>query len=393
MTADIIYVDDEPAPLLAAARAVRAGSRINEYLPDVLELAEVAAVAAANSNLWVFDFFNDPVDEARAGLARSTSNGLSLFQQFRFLVGDSRPPAVLISNDLEAAIGQDVNPARRHILAEQLGVEWIAPKIARDGGQVLPELTTIADAVKTVRELADGMRVIEPAEYVAEFAHRVLALSRTAEWSRLAIRDVATWRPPSWAETLDDHRLQALRDAVPIDPKLRAARSIVAWLIRQVMPYASFLVSRRHVAVRLGITLPCLDAALAEDTSLQRKAKRAIYKGILSEFGGPRWWSAAIDNLAWGLPREKDARTAQLTTLVAPAPLRELDFTDPVVLSSAELVEIDEIAPAAECVRATDEYFPSHAPPAWVRIKDARQDRALARKVRLEDQDRLEIRD
>lgn len=125
MTADIIYVDDEPLPLLAAARAARAGNRIADFLPDALGDAQVQA---AQSNLWVFDFFNDPIDDARTGFERSTSNGLSIFQQFRYLVGESRPPAVLISNDLQAAVGGDVDAERRHILAEQLGVEWIAHK-------------------------------------------------------------------------------------------------------------------------------------------------------------------------------------------------------------------------------------------------------------------------
>jgi len=389
MTADIVYVDDEPAPLLAAARAARIGNRIIEFLPDALGDAQVQA---AGSNLWVFDFFNDPIDDARTGFERSTSNGLSIFQQFRYLVGESRPPAVLISNDLQAAVGGDVDVDRRHIMAEQLGVEWIAHKAPPGGGGVLPELTAIADAVKAVRGLAQDMKTIGPADYVAEFSHRVLALSRTADWTRLAVRDVATWRPPSWPTPTADLRPQPVRDTVPIDPEQRAARAIVAWLIRQVLPYASFLVSRRHVAVRLGLSLACLDAASTQNTALRRMLRKVRYKGILADLPGERWWGAGIDQLAWQLPRESEAKTAKLAGWVSPAPLAELGFADPVVLSNSDLVEIDEIAPAVECVRASDEHFPPHAPPAWVRIEDARQDRALARKVRLEDQESLEQR-
>ena len=387
MSADIVYVDDEPAPLLAAANAAGAGTRFAEYLPDQLNGPEMAA---ANPNLWVFDFFNTPLNDQQDDLEQAANNGMSVFQQLRYLVGDFRPPTVLISNDLEAALGTDVNVARRHILAEQLGVEWIAPKAHPDGTTSLPELLSIANAVKTVRGQAVGMRDVEASNYAAEFSHRILSLPRNVEWVRLAVRDVATWRPPSLSDSVGDHRPAALRETVRTEPELRATRAIVAWLIRQVLLYPSFLVSRRHVAVRLGITVACLDAALAGETELSRKLRRLTYKGILASFVDSRWWSAGVDNFAWKLPRERAARTIALAALVAPVVLTELGLVDPVVVSDADLVETDDIAPATDCVRASDENFPPHAPPAWVRIEDVRHDRALARRVRLEDQERLE---
>lgn len=387
MSADIVYVDDEPGPLLATAQAAGTRTRFADYLPDQLN---GAAVAAANPNLWVFDFFNTPFNDQQGGLEQAASNGMSVFQQLRYLVGDFRPPTVLISNNLEAALGTDVNIARRHILAEQLGVEWIAPKAHPDGATSLPELLSIANAVKTVRGQAAGMRDVKASDYAAEFSHRILSLPRNVEWARLAVRDVATWRPPSMSDTVGDHRPAALRETVRTEPELRATRAIVAWLIRQVLLYPSFLVSRRHVAARLGITVVCLDAALAGETELSRKLRRVTYKGILSSLVDARWWSAGIDNFAWKLPRERAARTAALAAIVAPVVLVELGLIDPVVISDADLVETDDIASAVDCVRASDENFPPNAPPAWVKIEDVRHDRALARRVRLEDQERLE---
>jgi len=386
VSADIVYVDDEPAPLIAAAEAVGSRGRFVEYLPDQLDRAKAAA---ANPNLWVFDFFNTPLDEEQAGMEQAESNGMSVFQQLRYLVGDFRPPTVLISNNLEAALGTDVNAARRHILAEQFGVEWIAPKVLPGGGTSLPELLSIADAVKSLRLQAAALREVGAADYAAELSHSILSLPRNPEWARLAVRDVATWRPPSMADTVGDHRPAVLRNTVPTEPELRATRAIVAWLIRQVLFFPSFIVSRRHVATRLGITLECLDAALAQQTELARKLNRMSYKGILKGLVDNRWWSAGIDGFAWKLPRERQARTAALTQLVSPVPLVELEFIDPVVVSNADLVETNDIAPASECVRVSDENFPRNAPPGWVRIEDVRQDRALARRVRPEDQERL----
>lgn len=388
MSGDIVYVDDEPGPLVAEAVTAGARARLLDRLPADLDNV---AVAATDPNLWVFDFFNTPADDEQAGLEQAAANGMSKFQELRYLVGDFRPPAVLVSNDLELALGTDIVLERRHILAEQLGVEWIAPKTFPDGRSNLSELLAIADAVKSIRKEAAALRDVEAAAYVAEFAHRVLALPRKAGWSTLAIRDVSAWRPPGMSDTIGDHRPEGLRDRVPVHRELRATRAIVAWLIRQALPYPSFVVSRRHVAVRLGITIDCLDAALGQDTPLRRKCARMSYKGVLRDLGEDRWWSAAIDGLAWSLPRPRPERTAALAALVAPVVLDELGMVDPVVLSDADLVETDHLAPAAECVRISDENFPPNAPPAWVRIEDAIADRTLARRVRIEDQERLVV--
>jgi len=144
-----------------------------------------------------------------------------------------------------------------------------------------------------------------------------------------------------------------------------------------------------HIAVRLGVPLGTVRAALGAETRLMKRLRHALYKGVLANFDGSRWWSAGVDAIAWELPRQKELRSEALRALIYPIPFAELGFIDPVVVSDAELVETGEIAPAAECVRAADEYFPPHAPPAWIRVEDARHDKVLARKVKLEDQSEL----
>lgn len=114
-----------------------------------------------------------------------------------------------------------------------------------------------------------------------------------------------------------------------------------------------------------------------------------LYKGVLADFDGRRWWSSGIDAVAWDLPRRPEKRTNTLGELTAPTELVELAIVDPVIVSDPDLVETDEVAPAAECVRAADEHFPAHAPPAWVKIADAKRDKALARSVKFEDQREL----
>ncbi|MDP3859496.1 MAG: hypothetical protein Q8Q73_17205 [Stagnimonas sp.] len=387
MASDIVYIDDEPQHLLASAKAVRAGRRFADYVPPDLAGAGAEAAAAA-ANLWVFDFYNDDEERQNPSLNGTAQNGLSVFQQFRLLVGDARPPAVVVSAHLEAALGADINLERRHILAEEVGVEWVAPKVL-EGGDVMSEILALADAAGMLREASAQLRAAGPSEYIAELCRLALKLPQTAEWQRAAVREVAAWRPPIWLDATVDHRVQSLRDQLAIDPDMRSVRGVVAWMLRQMLPYPSFLVRDRHVAVRLGVSLTCLRAASQDGTALARALKRVRYKGVLADFDGPRWWGAGVDAIAWGLPYQKEARSEALRLFFAPVPLVELEFTDPVVVSDADLVETDEILPAAECVRASDEHFPSQAPPAWVRIADAKVDKALARKVRQEDQREL----
>lgn len=387
MPSDIVYIDDEPQHLLASAKAVRAGKRFADYVPPDLAGAGAEA-AAATANLWVFDFYNDDEERQKPSLNGTAQNGLSVFQQFRLLVGDARPPAVVVSAHLEAALGADINLERRHILAEEVGVEWVAPKVL-EGGDVMSEILALADAAGSLRASSAQLRAAGPSDYVAELCRLALNLSQTAEWRRAAVREVAAWRPPIWLEASADHRVQTLRDQLAIDPEIRSVRGVIAWMLRQVLPYPSFLIRDRHVAVRLGVSLACLRAASQDGTALARSLKRVRYKGVLADFDGPRWWGAGVDAIAWSLPHQKEARSEALRLLFAPVALVELEFPDPVAVSDADLVETDEIAPAAECVRASDEHFPSQAPPAWVRIADAKVDKALARKVRQEDQREL----
>jgi hypothetical protein len=387
MVADIVYVDDEPDQLLALAQRAKARKRFVEFEPPV---PGEAKTVVAGANLWVFDFFNDEEQRQHPQLAAVENNGLSVFQQFRHLVGDARPPAMVVSNHLAAALGSDVNLDRRHIVAQEVGVEWIAPKVSNQV-DALAEILALADSVAKVRSAANALNAADAADYVAELAWLTLALPRNTEWTFGAIRDVSAWRPPAWLGPKADQRSAALKEEVTIDPDLRSVRAIVAWLLRQALPYPSFLVSARHAAVRLGLDIDCFRAAEAGNTKLSRMLKRILYKGILADFEGARWWSAGIDAAAWDLPRDATQRSTALGALVAPTALIELAIVDPVVVSNADLVETDEIASAAECVRAADEYFPAHASPAWVKITDARVDKGLARKVKLEDQRELTV--
>ncbi len=362
---DILYIDDDPDGLLASAKSKRLGNRFDAHLPDALPQA---AKAAGKANLWVFDYFTVEQERDNPSLDGSGRSGLGVFHQLRRATSEARPPSVLVSSHLEEAIGT-FDYQRRHIVAEQLGVEWVSRKLASGSSDPIDEIVALADAVAAIRSSQRSLGQVGSARFSSVLAHKVLSLPMDAGWSDAAVSEVDGWRPPVSA----------------------GARELVAWMLRQVLPHPSFLVRAPHLASRLGLTVACLDSALRKKTELSSLLSSASYQGVLAGFSGPRWWSAGVDAIAFDVPRDSVSRTAHLKRLVAPAALQELPSSDWVVVSDADLVEADELAPVTECVRASDEYFPPQAPPSWVRIADAKQNKVLARKVRLEDQAELVV--
>jgi hypothetical protein len=369
---DILYVDDEVEDLLLQARQAREQQRFVQLTPDDVQKDQSRARdVASKSNLWLFDFFNDDEKRRTPDLSQTATaaNGVSLLQQFRLVVGDARPPSMVISNHLEEAVGPELNLSRRHVAAEELGVDWIAPK----SGRVLREATAIADGFDILTR-SSAQLAEDPRAYSANLATVILSLPADASWRNTAIRDVNHHRPPAW----NKHSIR------------RSAREVISWLVRHVLPYPTFVINERHIAARLGISLDCVRAAIDAKTKLREALSSCRYRGVLSDFAGRRWWSAGVDALGMNIPTRAEDREAFLTAWVHPIPLTILEFDDPVVVSDADLVEQDELADASACVRAADEHFPPEVPHAWVRLESARRDAILLSKVLSDDLPRLD---
>ncbi len=358
MKADILYVDDNPDDLLGRINSRAAQARF--LTRDTL--AEKDKSAAARANLWVLDFFQDEEERLAPTLEGVRSNGLSVYQQLKHIVGDARPATVLVSSDLEGALGAEIDIRRRHVIALRNGVEWVADKSAEG---TTTEILTLADAVIGVRRHVAALTQASAAEWVDLFAKRVLKLPAKPQWRTAASRDVSQWRPPS-GNGEDDEGL---------------AREVVGWMTRQVLAYPSFLISQAHVAARLRVSLASLRLAISAQSDLSRALDRCAYNGVLGDFLGPRYWSAGIDALAWDVDHAGSDRRMLLDQLSSGVRLEHLDYHDVVVVSDASLVEIDELAPMRSCVRAADENFPPSAPPAWLRIADVVRDREATRRI------------
>ena len=375
MAADILYIDDEPEQLIRLAEKAGAEDRFSVY--DVNQLDEVQSPPPLPlANAWVLDFYNDEKARGSGAFGDTKSTGLSVFQGLRLLAGERRPPAILISNHLESALGQPVLPRLRHRLAEQVGVEWVAEKDP-DGDRYLVEILAIADATSTFQAVAEELSKAAAEDYLAVLADRLLAMPNDAPWAPLAINDLDNWRPPSWRD-------EVANDGGAVDRINANARPFVAWMIRQVLAYPGVLIGTAHIAARLDVSTASLKRCFEAGDRIGQALGERLYRGVLDGLYEPRWWAAGVDEFVFGLPRASDERRDLLLDLSA-GKLEFLNLENPVVVSNADLVETDAIASADDCVRASDADAPSHAPPSWILKDEARRDKALARRVWLDD--------
>lgn len=371
---DIVYVDNEPNELVQKA-TLEQKARIRPFVFDKSnpEENEAAFAAASDASLLLFDFFL--LDEQVP--SENSENGLSLFNKWRSVISADRPVTVLVSSDLEKAIGEPIGPVERHhVLAQRLGVEWIGDKSDQAIADTIARVIALADASIAIRQVLEAVEGNDSGDsaplHVERICFDVLGASKDARWANSAQRQVDRARPP--------------RIETP-SAGFGAARPIVAWLVGHALPYPSFLISDAQAAVRLGLTpasFRSLVEAKAEAFGL------VCYDGPLRSFLKRRWWRAGIDDLVWKESQGPEPYRERLQNFAGAIQLDWLEMADPVVVADDRLVETEDIADASQCVRATDEDFPSNVDPAWVSLEEAKGDRILAAKVIFDDRPLLE---
>lgn len=288
---DIVYIDDERDDISPLAGDSK--ERIQYFPFDTDNIDPKAFEAAKKAEVWLFDFFLATKGDAEG----DDENGLSLFQKWKAMQS-GRPTTVVVSSDFEKAIGEPLGPlARRHIVAQKHGVEWVGEKSGNEVAQLVRQIIDLADAAILIgKALApsagagEAFGTYDPKRLCFE----VLGAPKDAEWANSAERQIDRARPPREVSTLS---------------KPSGARSIIGWLLSHVLPYPSFLLSDAQAALRLEMT-PASFRSLAHAMDGNVKERYAAtfnacrYTGPLATFHGPRWWRAAIDDFAWHLSQE-----------------------------------------------------------------------------------------
>jgi hypothetical protein len=239
--------------------------------------------------------------------------------------GATSPPAVafaLLSGNLAEATFYLPTQVLAHVFSRENNLEWA---FRRD------DLTT-DDGTRHMALLAQAVRQLPdqwpPQQTDAEdqlFSMLGLTTpdetSSTQYWRDDARRDVLACRPPLHELSARSHGLALIR-----------------WLLHRILPYPCFLLDDLQLRARLRVD--ALDGGNGVSGQLLEQIDPYSYNGTLTGFGGPRWWSAGIEEWLFNTT-EGQSGNPQAVAEAALATVREETEPGSDRLSSSQAISAD----------------------------------------------------
>jgi hypothetical protein len=199
-------------------------------------------------------------------------------------------------------------------------------------------------------------------------AHAIRTYPRA--WPRGRVRDVGTtWlRIPdtAWAVRARHHVAQC---RPPLDSTSnQQSLAWFRWLAQRALPYPTFVLSDVRVATTLGVTLDSFRTVTAQASEFANRMNAARYTGPLAALHPPRYWRAAIQDLAAEVAGEVDADdplTVGAALAGAFPALVELQIEQPVVCIDAHYRETGEVIEQDTAERLVPDGWPAYADSVW----------------------------
>jgi hypothetical protein len=368
----ILFVDDRAHELSHTVRLAFS----QQCAVDIQDPEELRKSAVLNADLILVDFDladwhaavkDDESDEPIA--RRAPQDGLALIAQLRSIgetVSRPRPTAYAIDTAQRGKLpgGQSWEGAP-HLLARALGVEWVFEK------GVIDSSDQVVDLAKAARLLPRSWPKAAPRATRA--LHQLLGLDSNAKWSMRAAEQMSSCEPPLQETAVATRGLSILR-----------------WMLHGVLPYPTFLIDDRILALRLGVSSPSLRLTLQNNTAFERMLAPAAYKGILARFLGNRWWRAGVDSIVWNRTKGSADAIKLTDDLISRFPtLDSLALSHPVPLLDDRLRPSDAVAEVTSAVEVRPDGWPTYAERAWVALEDVIDNDQLRALVVDADADRL----
>jgi hypothetical protein len=369
----ILFVDDviEEAEPLARACEGSAATLVRSF-DDV----DAQDLQAADLVLVDFSLESWPAKNKAAELTLRPADGLAVVEILRshFRVSRSERPIAfgVLSGELEKLTAPFPPTRREHMVASLAKVEWAFQK-GKPIDQMCRQLISLARGVKELpRNWPHDSNVRKD-----ETLHALLAMP-DLPWSSAAIGDLSRCHPPIQELSTWSHGLAFLR-----------------WMLQRILPYPTFLLDDCQAALRIGISRDSFCAAMNERAEFRGWLESALFKGILSDFRGRRWWKAGIDALLWELTvGDPFSREVISKGVLARAPAAELlKQKNPVacVDKDYEVIGVDE---AKNCVRLRPDDWPLFADSAWAERNAVAADQSLLMAVEdASDRESLEAKE
>ena len=352
----ILVIDDRPDEVRSQV-ALGLGDQVKAL---VVHPRKVEESDLENSDLVLVDYKLEEWSERDAqSVSLKPATGLALAVVLREQVDRSRKDRLtafaLHTAHLGEIQGRLPPSTAQHVLARMNNLEWVFSKTECRRFQ---QMTLLANAVQQLPKNWPP----KSQESVSE-VWRLLGMDGSFRSFDRCWQDVLECRVPINDLTEGGHGIQFIR-----------------WLLHEILPYPSFLWSEYWVAARLGITVESLREVLRGNSPLAENLQALCYSGILEGFLGERWWRGLLENYVWELASQSNEEEKTLLQTLEERALTELESIDldPALVSlNADLEPTGEFLTPMTAVTLRPDHWPTFADPAWMDIRDVRNDDTL----------------
>jgi hypothetical protein len=235
---------------------------------------------------------------------------------------------------------------RPHIVARLSNLEWYFEKQA-DHEQNVQRIVSLAVAIRKLPPMLSAEMVgLDKLMELLEVPKSDILFERYSD-------SVSRCRPPI-------HHLS----------KESGGMVLIRWLLHRILPHTCFLLDRYALASRLRVSPESLEAELKTNTSFSQLLEPYRYKGLLSDFDGPRWWRGGIEQVLWEITDGNSTNTESLQNCLQKLNLSSLSFVDltrPVVTLNADFQPESNLSNLSDTIALHLDDWPSYAEPAYMR--------------------------
>ena len=371
----IVLVVDDKADDLRSILKLRLADKA---AVTVLHPSDVELEDLVRTDLVLMDYKLDtwPERDNQTSAAFNIRSGLALGTVFREIADEKAPDQLtaiaLHTAHLLDASGRIRPPHSKHVVARLNNLEWVFEKKRPETDfDPYPQAIELARAVRRLRDAWPTEASASEAR-----AQTLLKLRKDDAWFERSWGEVLECQPPIHELAGGEHGILFLR-----------------WFLHQVLPYPSFLWDVHRVAARLRMKVEDLEVLIDSDGGLAQDLRERMYKGILKDFLGKRWWRTAIEDYVWELGRGTSGNPNLFGDRLrerAGVDLELIDISDPVVCLDRDFEPVEPASPH-DAVRLRPDYWPSFADAAWMKIDTLVEDPALRAMVEPVDQYRLPL--
>ena len=376
----VLIVDDQPDKEADAIAGDIASA--GDVVADAVHPGKLSRAQIEEADLILVDYkLDDWLKERDAGegggpskelISQKPCNGLALAAVIRSQLppDDGVRGIALLSANLTDLVQDFTRAATEHTAARFSGVEWAFDKKEIEG---LPDLAErILSFAAALRTLNEQWAKVEEEDDREQTLFHLLELG-AAPWAEVAGRDVHAAQAPINQYGTASHGLSVLR-----------------WLGQRILPYPTFLLDSRRLAMACGIALGAIDYD-DQMKALESVFGEARYQGPLANFLGPRWWRAGVRHTVRELSGDTlpGPEVAAAVEAQAGADLGRLEPPGAVLGIDGSLNVVGTVA-RERALRIRPDDWPPFAETGWLSMEQLQKEPSLIDLIDPVDRGRLE---